>query len=77
MRGKCQADKELARKAMQFTVAALRNASTIELRNIERRKYFRIVAEVEIDGRDLDRQLIGVGLARSYDGGARAGWCVH
>ncbi|MES1930037.1 nuclease [Salinisphaera dokdonensis CL-ES53] len=77
MRGKCQAEKELARKAKQFTVAALRNASTIELRDMERGKYFRIVADVEVDARDLGEELIAAGLAHPYDGGARVGWCSH
>ena len=36
MRGKSEKEKELARKAKQFTVDKLRNAKTIELRNIKR-----------------------------------------
>lgn len=61
MRGKCDREKQLARQAKQFTVAKLRNAETIELRHLGRGKYFRLVAEVWIDGQRLGPQLIGQG----------------
>jgi micrococcal nuclease len=75
LRGKCQQEKERARAAKQFTVAALRGAKRIELQQIERGKYFRLLARVSVDGRDLGEQLIERGLARPYDGGTRRGWC--
>lgn len=46
MKGKCQKEKDLARLAKQFTVFKLRGAKVIELRNMQRGKYFRIVADV-------------------------------
>ena len=73
--GKCQSEKEAARKAKQYTVQALRSARSIELRNMERGKYFRILADVYVDGRNLSDALIEAGYARSYDGGKRMGWC--
>lgn len=76
IRGKCQAEKVAARKAKQFTVAALRGGKSIVLHDIQRGKYFRILARVSIDGKDLARQLIDAGLARAYDGGTRQGWCA-
>lgn len=77
IRGKCEAEKIAARKAKQFTVQALRAAHAIELRNIKRGKYFRILADVYIDGKSLAQALISANHARVYDGGARAGWCVQ
>ena len=56
MRGKCQKEKNLARAAKQFTVTQLRGAEKIELRNMKRGKYFRIVADVYVD--DKYRRLI-------------------
>lgn len=47
---------------------------TIELRNIQRSKYFRILADVYIDGVSLADNLIQSGHARPYDGGKRLGW---
>jgi hypothetical protein len=38
-------------------------------------KYGREVREVHVGGRDVAEIMIGESLARSYDGGARQGWC--
>ena len=75
IRGKCDSEKKRARLAKQFTVDKLRNASTIELRNMKRGKYFRIIADVYVDGKSLTELLITAKHARTYDGGSRAGWC--
>ncbi|MEE8588103.1 MAG: thermonuclease family protein [Sulfurimonadaceae bacterium] len=76
MRGKCQKEKTLAKKAKQFSVEKLRGAKTIELRNMKRGKYFRIVADVYVDGKSLGGMLIDQELAVVYDGGHKAkDWC--
>ena len=75
IRGKCESEKVMARQAKQFTVQALRSAETIELRNTQRGKYFRILADVYIDGKNLADSLIKAGHARGYDGGKRLSWC--
>jgi endonuclease YncB( thermonuclease family) len=76
MRGKCQKEKELARKAKQYTVSALRGAKKIELRNMKRGKYFRIVADVYVDGKNLTDGLIEAKLGVPYDSGTKAkDWC--
>lgn len=77
LRGKCPAEIVQARAAKRFTVSQLRSARTITLKNISRGKYFRLVAQVLVDGRDLSELLIARGLARPYDGGHRAGWCAY
>ncbi len=75
IRGKCQAEKVKARLAKQFTVEQLRSAKIIELRNVRRGKYFRLLANVYIDGKNLADSLIQAGHARAYEGGKRQGWC--
>lgn len=75
MRGKCQSEKDQARLAKQFTVQALRSAKTIELRNIKRGKYFRLVADVYTDGKSLAEGLINKQFAVRYDGGTKINWC--
>ena len=75
MRGKCDAEKILARQAKQHTVALLRSGNVIQLTNMQRGKYFRILANVIIDGVSLGDSLLSSGLARVYDGGKRGGWC--
>jgi endonuclease YncB( thermonuclease family) len=75
IRGKCAAEIKAARIAKQFTVDHLRSGSKIELKNTERGKYFRILADVFIDGRELSKLLIESGNAREYHGGTRGSWC--
>jgi len=76
MRGKCQTEKLLARKAKQLTVSKLRSAKVVELRNIQKGKYFRIVADVYLDNISLATVLIENNLAVYYDGGKKIkDWC--
>jgi len=74
MRDKRPHIKELARKAKQFTVQRLREGKVIELRNMKRGKYFRIVADVFIDGKNLGDELIEARLGKPYDGGKKVKW---
>jgi len=76
MRGKCIQEKELARKAKQLTVGLLREATKIELRHMKRGKYFRIVADVYIDGKNLADSLFEAGLGVRYEGKTKnKDWC--
>ena len=44
---------------------------------MERDKYFRVVAKVNVDGRDLSQLLLEEGHAVIYDGGTKSkDWCV-
>lgn len=76
IRGKCKLEKSLALAAKHFTVSQLVKAKRIELRNVRRGKYFRLLAEVYVDDRSLADLLIKQGHARHYDGGTREGWCT-
>ena len=54
----------------------LKDAEQITLKNMERGKYFRIAAEVIIDGESLGDMLIEAGVAVRYDGGKKTHkWC--
>lgn len=75
MKGACYQEILKAREAKKFTVQRLRNAKKIELKNMSRDKYFRIDADVFIDGKDLTQELIRNGLGVSYSGGAKTDWC--
>lgn len=76
LRGKCTQEKTLAREAKQFTVSKLRGAKVIELRNIQRGKYFRIVADVYVDNDNLANMLIKNNLGVPYNGGTKTkDWC--
>lgn len=78
MHGKCDREKLLARQAQAFTQRLLNEAKEVELVNMRRDKYFRVLAGIRADGRDVARQLIDAGLAVPYDGGTKAAnWCVN
>ena len=73
---KCKKEKQLAYKAKRLTVNTLRNAKVIELRNIQRGKYFRIVADVYVDDKSLAKILIKNKLAVKYYGKTKIkNWC--
>jgi len=76
IRGKCKKEKMLALQAKQMTVTLLRSAKKIELRNVQRGKYFRIIANVYIDNHLLSRSLLKENLAVFYNGGKKTkDWC--
>jgi len=76
IRTKCTKEKLLAREAKKLTVSTLRGAKVIELRNLQRGKYFRIVADVYVDAKSLGAILIHNNLAVKYDGGTKVkNWC--
>jgi len=50
LRGKCEKEKVLARKAKARTLKLLRDANVVEFRGLMRGKYFRIIADVFVDG---------------------------
>lgn len=68
---------ELKMKAYQakiFTKKFLENGSCIILKNMKRDKYFRIVAEIIVDGKNLGTELLNNNLALSYDGKKKTKW---
>jgi micrococcal nuclease len=75
LRGKCDKEKQLARLAKQFTVKHLRTAKSISLKNVKRGKYFRLIADVYVDGVSLGELLIKNKHAIKYDGGTKVTWC--
>ena len=66
--------RDLADLAKATAKAMLENAKIIELRDMRRGKYFRIIADVWIDGKNMGQLLIQKGLAKPYFGGKRAKW---
>ena len=75
IRGKCQYEKNLALEARDFVRARLSNAKEIKLTNLQRGKYFRVVANVVVDGVSLEQELLDNKLAYRYDGGKKLSWC--
>ena len=77
IRGKCEREKVLAKIVRDYVRGVLKEAKKIELRNIQRGKYFRFVARINADGVDLTEDLIEKGYGGRYDGGKKENiWCV-
>jgi len=75
MKGKCFKEKQLAKEARKLTVSMLKTAKRIELRNIKRGKYFRLLADVYVDDVSIGDELLKMGLAVKYDGDTKEEWC--
>jgi endonuclease YncB( thermonuclease family) len=73
IKGKCQTEIDLAIMARDYLRNAINQSSQIELRNMERGKYFRIVGELYIDGENISKGLIKEKLANIYQGGKKVG----
>ena len=76
IKGKCQREIDLAIMARDYLRNTINQSSQIELRNIERGKYFRIVGDLYIDGENISKGLIKEKLAYIYHGGRKRSWCL-
>ena len=76
IRGKCDKEKYNAEQARDMVTDILKDAERIDLKNMGRGKYFRIVADVYVDGENLAEALIDSGMAVKYGGGEKnSRWC--
>jgi endonuclease YncB( thermonuclease family) len=73
--GKCAFEKELAIKARDFVQMLLDNADSVVLKNLDRGNFFRLLAEVIVDGKNLGELLIAKDLAVRYQG-KKSSWCT-
>ena len=76
IRGRCDNEKYDAKQAKGIVEKLLKDAERIDLKNLQRGKYFRIVADVYADGENLAEALVDSGMAVRYNGGKKnARWC--
>jgi len=76
LRGKCPREKALARRAKVFADSVLEEAGMIALVDLSKGAFFRVVADVLVDGISLKYLLIKAGLGREYEVKAgRKSWC--
>jgi micrococcal nuclease len=72
---KCAIERELAKKATEFTKNFLQNTTIIELQHPTRDMYFRVDADIIVEGKYLSKELLNAGLAKPYFGGIKTPWC--
>lgn len=79
IKGDLPCEKEASRNAKRLVENILSNAKRIDLINIEKDKYFRILADVRVDGKSLKDILLKNELAYSYYGGTKEkrNWCTR
>ena len=81
MRSSCETkeqrdhEKALAIKARDQVVSMIALGKRVTLTELDRDKYFRLLAVVKVDGVSIGDALITSGLAVSYYGATKAGWC--
>ena len=76
IKGDCDNENKAAQEAKQFVARKLQSARRITLLNPMRDKYFRIVADVLVDGASLSQMLLNRDYAVPYDGGTKHKmWC--
>ena len=77
IRTKDKCEKEKGRVAKKLVANLLKNAKRIDLENVRRDKYFRILADIKFDDKSLSQILIKNGLAYAYFGETKPNknWC--
>lgn len=77
LRGRPTCEKDLAKVAKERVQTLLSKAKRIDLTEIGRDKYFRVLANVVVDGQSLSTILLEQNLAYQYDGGTKrkVNWC--
>lgn len=76
-KGKRPCEKDRAFAAQELIGKTLEEAKRIDLVNVDRDKYFRILADVEADGKSIRDILVDANLGYSYNGGTKqnVNWC--
>jgi micrococcal nuclease len=77
IRGHGPCEKEASRNAKRLVENLLKKAKRIDLLNVDKDKYFRLLADVKVDGVDLKSLLLKNNLAYQYAGGTKEkrNWC--
>lgn len=71
-------EREKAQAAKKFVFSVLSKAHRIDLENVKRGKYFRILADVKVDGKSLGDMLLDKHLAVPYGGKKKkTNWCKN
>lgn len=75
-RAECAAEAELGHAATAELEDMIASGARLVLHvDGELDRYGRLLARLEVDGVDVGDALMGLGMARPYDGGRREGWC--
>lgn len=73
LNSKNECERKVGESARLFTAQFMKKAKRIDLINIQRGNYFRIVADIQADGRSLGENLLNANLASRF--GKKVDWC--
>lgn len=77
IKGHQPCEKDAARASKRLVENLLKNAKRIDLKDVARDKYFRVLADVQVDGKSLTDLLLKNGLGYRYYGKTKekVNWC--
>lgn len=77
IKGKLPCEKEAARTAKRLIENLLKSSKRIDLENVDKDKYFRLLADVVVDGKPIKDTLLKNNLAYAYEGKTKQkiDWC--
>ena len=77
VRGKTECEKKAAQISKKFVADELSKAKRIDLVEVGKDKYFRLLGRVKYDGKDLTEELLKRDMAYPYFGGTKVeqDWC--
>ena len=64
-------EKKIGYAAKHYLEGIVSKATYFELRDVSRGKYFRVIADVLVNGTSLSEEMISSGYAKSYHGGSK------
>ena len=71
MRSKDDELKRAAQECQEYGSKLLKSSKKVTLKNLRRDKYFRLLADVEFDGKDYARHMLDMKYAVPYFGGTK------
>jgi micrococcal nuclease len=77
LRAKCPYEKGLAIRAKDRIEGLIIKGRVISIGDAKRDKYFRLLANVLVDGENVTATLLEEGLAVTYSGGRKRDWCNY
>ena len=77
LRANCPYEKGLANRAKERVEGIIMKGRVVSLSNTKRDKYFRLLADVLVDGENVAAALVNEGLAVTYSGGKKRDWCNY
>lgn len=71
IKGRCPEETVLAKQARDFLKAKLAKGTRVDIVELQRDKYFRLLGYLVVDGENMSEALLRAGHAHPYHGGTK------